>query len=821
MRFLDALWIDSRHSIRRLRQTPGLSLTVIATLVIVLSANATIFSLFSAIVLRKVSVAAPDELVSIVAADAKTNQVGYFYADTVAAYRSAQRSFTQLAMYNGSGTLQVEPSNSDAFYVGVEAVSHEYFDLTRIQPSAGRFFETRDDAGPAIVVLSDRLSQRIFGNAAAAVGKTLSISGKPVIVVGVTPPGFTGLAFDGGADLFVSFPTLRVLLTSPAPGVRSPNLMARLAPGASLETARAELAARWPAIQTATLGSVPAAMRASVGTQRLELNSVARGISGLRRQYGASLMVLMGLAAVLLAVGAVNLSGLLLARSLARSHQFAVQRALGATRGRLVQQSLLDGLFLALTGFVVAAPIAWSLTTRVTPMLVARALPLQQQLTPTAGVLWLAAATTIVMGSLIGVLPAWRAVTVSTSGAFGRGRSIASSLGWAGRGVLVTQIALAMVLVSGAGLFVITLANLYDNDVQTRTKPILWTRLAQRTSVSGAPGESYVRALVDELSKVRGADAAALSATYPAYLGFPGVLTSSTIAPADAAASASTSTGMTEFVSPGFFDLYGIPRLRGRDFTWADGAKGSPVAIVSESLAATLFPSSDPVGRELTVTSSGVVTRAAIVGVVADAPIGRLDEPHVPVVFRPMTQELSRAIVPLAHIRVGGDLAEARDGYVAAVNSQGRHWVRALFTMDEWVDDALLQQRLVAAVSASAALIAVLLAAVGIFGALAYGVSARVREIGIRMSIGASGRDVVRMIVRQGLLVAIPGVGIGVLLAVAAGRFVQARLYGTSASDPWMLGGASLVFLATAIAASWFPARRASRIQPNDALRQE
>jgi putative ABC transport system permease protein len=523
--------------------------------------------------------------------------------------------------------------------------------------------------------------------AARAVGQHLAISGIPVTVVGVVERGFTGLAFDSGADLFISFAALRTILTSPNPAVRSPFLVARLASGISLDAARAELAARWSAIQSASIGSVPAGVRPAVLSQRVQLDSLANGFSGLRRQYGNALVVLMGLAVVLLAVGVVNLSGVLLARGLSRSHQFAVQRALGATGSRLMQQSLRDGLFLAFAGLVFALPIAWSLTRQVTPMLMAHALPLQQTLAPTLNVFAVAAAMTLLTGLLIAALPAHRAMTVRTDDVLRGGRSTPRVLGWVSRGVIVTQVALAMILVSGAGLFVATLTNLYANDdSEARTKPILWTRLAQNSGTRDNPTDTYLRALVDELSKVRGADGAALSFYYPAYLGFPGVMTNTTIAPAGAVDSSSSVMGMTEFVTPGFFELFGIARSRGRDFTWGDNANGRGLAIISESVAERLFPSRDPIGQELQTTTAGATTHVVIVGVVANAPIGRIDEPQVRVVFRPMAQNLAQAAVPLAHVRVNADVADTREGYVNAVTSLGRNYVRALFTIDDWVD---------------------------------------------------------------------------------------------------------------------------------------
>jgi len=469
----------------------------------------------------------------------------------------------------------------------------------------------------------------------------------------------------------------------------------------------------------------------------------------------------------------------------------------------------------------VALPIAWSLTQRVTPLLVARALPLQEPLTPTSGVLIVAVITTILTGVLMGALPAYRAIAVRTDEVLRGGRAVIRGMGWAGRGVIVTQVALAMILVTGAGLFVATLANLYANDSAVRTKPILWTRLGAKPGVRSNPTDSDIRALVDRLSTVPGVDAAALSFYYPAYLGFPGVLTSTTIAVPSAGQNGSTATGLTESVTPGFFDLAGIARTGGRDFTWTDNPNTPAVAIISESLAGQLFPAGDAIDHEVQTTVAGAVSRLLVVGVVANAPIGRIDEPNLPVVFRPMMQNLSQAVVPIAHVRVDGDLSLARDGYVDAVNALGRNVVRALFTMDEWVDGALLQQRLVANVATSAALIAVLLAAIGVFCVLAYSVTARVREIGIRMSLGATGSAIAQVVVREGLIVVTIGVVLGIPLAIAVARLVRAQLYGIGSADPVMVTAAALIFLGTAGLAAWLPARRASQIRPMDALRQD
>jgi ABC-type antimicrobial peptide transport system permease subunit len=274
-------------------------------------------------------------------------------------------------------------------------------------------------------------------------------------------------------------------------------------------------------------------------------------------------------------------------------------------------------------------------------------------------------------------------------------------------------------------------------------------------------------------------------------------------------------------ISPGFFNTFGIAHLRGRDFTWQDDGGARPVTIVSQSLAGSLFPGGDALGRRVRLTSGSTSTDLEIVGVVADAPIFSYREPDLAVAFRPMMQDLLRAQFPMAHVRVNGDVKAVRDAYVRAVESQGRHHVRALFTLDQWFDYALLQERMIAGVSMSAAALAILLACIGIYGLLAYAVTSRVREIGVRMSLGATRATVLRMIVREGLAVVVPGVLIGIPCALGAATLVRSQLYGVTATDPTTIIGAAILFIATGVTAALVPAWRAARIDPIDALRQE
>jgi MacB-like periplasmic core domain/FtsX-like permease family len=279
---------------------------------------------------------------------------------------------------------------------------------------------------------------------------------------------------------------------------------------------------------------------------------------------------------------------------------------------------------------------------------------------------------------------------------------------------------------------------------------------------------------------------------------------------------------LTDFVSPGFFDLFRLPRLSGRDVSWDDGLEKPAVALVSASLARALFPARDAVGQQIRIRIAGPQRRdVEIIGVVADAPYGKLDDPRPLVVFRPIMQEVARAQFPMAYVRASGDLATVRDGYTRVVKSLGHRSLRGFITSSEWMDSALLQQRFTAGLATFAAALTILLACIGVYGLLAYSVTARVREIGVRLALGAARGTVVWMIVRDGLAIAVAGVLIGAPCAWAAARLVRAQLYGIAPGDPRTLLIAAAIFLATVLAASLLPALRASSVAPVEALREE
>jgi predicted permease len=813
----DALRLDVRHSFRRLRRAPTFSLIVIVTLALAVGATTAVGSLLNALVLRTLAVPSPEQLVSLSALDPRANVPGYFDADTFKAYRGVQRSFAQMSLYSGGGILRVEARSGVFENAWTEAVSPEYFDMVGARPSAGRFFTDSDDA---VVVISEGFRRRVFGNE-SGIGEAIKVNAVPATVIGVTADGFDGLQFDGTTDIIVPFAVMRPAAGDPARPVRSSHVVGRLASGVSIDAARAELLARWPSVQAATLpATLPEPDREALLRLRLDVTPLASGFSGLRSQYGTTLGVLMGLMGMLLTVACANLAGLTLARSLTRRHQVAIRLALGGSARRVFWQLLVDGILLSAVAFAGAVPLAWGIIRAVTAsLLIARTTPKFPTVTPDAGVLAAAALLTVVIGLAIGVVSAWQSVAVPVDESLRPGRGTTGSLGRFGRSLLVAQVALSMACLVAAGLFTATLARLRANDASLQSQRIVFTRAYREPGDRQVLPPEYYQTLVADLAHMPGADAAALSVYYPTYFESPGPVPTEHYTRADVVAGPEV-TVLPEFVSPGFFDLFRLPRLQGRDFSWDDGPGTTAVALVSASLARALFPAGDALGRH--IRSAGPERRdVEVIGVVGDAPYGKLDDPRPFVVFRPILQDMARSQFPMAYVRASGDLATVRDGYTRVVKALGHRSLRRFLTSSEWVDHALLQERFTAGLATFAAAITILLACMGVYGLLAYSVTARVREIGVRLALGAARGTVVWMIVRDGLRIAVPGVVLGAPCAWAAARLARAHLYGIAPGDPRTLLIAAAISLATVLAASLIPALRASGVAPVDALREE
>jgi putative ABC transport system permease protein len=813
----DALRLDVQHSFRSLRRAPTFSLIVIVTLAVAVGATAAVGSLLNALVLRTVAVPSPKQLVALSALDPWANVSGYFYAETFEAYRRAQRSFAQMSMYSGGRVARVE-TRSGVFDASTETVSPSYFDLVSARASAGRFFSESDEA---VVVFTEGFRRRVFGDG-PGVGEVVEVDGVPATVIGVAADGFEGLQSDGTADIILPFAVMRQAAGDPSRPLRSRDVVGRLARGVSIDAARAELLARWASIQSATLpATLPEPDRKALLRQRVDAAPLASGFSALRDRYGTTLWVLLALTGILLAVACANLAGLTLARSLTRRHQVAIRLALGGSTRRVFWQLLVDGILLSMVAFAGALPLAWGISRVVTASLVSPRGPARfPPVTPDAGVIAATALLTMGIGLAIGVVSAWQSVAVPVDEGLRPGRGVIGSFGRFGRGLLVAQVALTMTLLVVAGLFTTTLAHLRANDTSLQSQRIVFARAFRQPGDQELLPPGYYEALVTELARMPGADAAALSVYYPTYFGLKVAVPTDYYYTRADGVTPLDGTVLTDFVSPGFFDLFRFRLLKGRDVSWDDGMGKPAVALISSSLARAVFPAGDAIGQHIRI--AGPDRRdVEVIGVVADAPYFKLDDPTPLVVFRPIMQETARTQFPMAYVRAKGDLATVRDGYTRVIKSLGHRSLRAFITSSEWVDGVLVQERFTAALATFAAALTVLLACMGVYGLLAYSVTARVREIGVRLALGAAPGTVVWMIVRDGLAIAVPGVLIGAPCAWAAARLVRAQLYGIAPGDPRTLLSGAAILLGAVLAASLLPALRASRVAPIEALREE
>src|SRR5258705_3178746 len=524
---LDALRQDVRHAARSFRGSPGFTLIVILTLALSVGANTALFSVLNALVFRTLPVPDPQRLVVIAVEDDKGQTQPLIYNRTFEALRERQRSFETLTLYSGGGLLPV--SARGALVDGaVEGATPEYYTLLGVRPLLGRLLSVDDgsltsEAAP-VVVLAGRFWQRHFGSDPNVIGETLLVDGTPLTIVGVTPPDFHGLQVDGGADFLIPIGLLRTIAGDVRLPPRGWNVIGRLRPGVSLEQAREEMGAIWPSLQASTL---PAGLYATQLMQmrslRATVDSMSGGFSPLRKQYANPLAVLVGLAAVLLAIGCANLGGLLLARAVTRGPQMVVRIALGATRRRLIQQVAVESLILSSAGTAVALPLAWWGSRQIGATIWTSALrPLGLSITPDARVLTVAVVVAVGTGLCVCVLPAWLTTGFQSGIDLRPARTTTSSITRSGRALLVSQVALSMILLVGAGLFARSLSKVRGNEAFF-ARHITWARLWLKPGARTARIDAaYLQDLVRRFSEMPGAESVGFSMVFPASFNVAG-----------------------------------------------------------------------------------------------------------------------------------------------------------------------------------------------------------------------------------------------------------------------------------------------------------
>jgi putative ABC transport system permease protein len=810
-RLLEDLGQDTRYAVRVLRGAPGFTLVAIGTIALGVGAMTAIFSAVNHVLLRPLPFPASERLV---VPQARSMEDGSQWNVTYADYEDWQANgvFARAAVYQPVDWNVADEREAERL-TGA-AVSSDFFATLGMAPTLGRFFvsEEFDPESPRVVVLSYELWQRMFAGDRAIVGKTLRIGGRPRQVVGVAP---RGMAFPREAALWAP------LRLSPAdrPDLeRRDNFVfsaiARLKPDEPLRRARAEL--------ESIAGRV--AREHPVTRKGVTITAVPLIDYVVGEDLPLTLWLLMGAVSLVLAIGCLNVANLLLSRAAGRGRELAVRIALGAGGGRLVRQLLTESLILAVAGGVLGSALAYA-GVRALALTAPEGTPRMEELSLDPRALLFALAVSILSAVLFGLAPAIgmarRAVLSPTLGEEDR-RSTAGVRGRRVRKALASgEIALSLVLLVGSALLLKSLAQLYSVDPGFQTAGVTTASVVLQGERydSASASVAAISEILDRVAALPGVRGSAAASALPLggggfYLGRSFLADGRPEPPAGAEVS-----GMWTVVTPGYFSTLRLPVVRGREFTSADRKGATPVAVVNREFARRMFPNEDPIGKRIRSWRDENLLRE-IVGVTEDVRYMGAGDEIGPLVYVPHAQDTWNSMILV--IGTDGPTAPVIRALRSAIAEiDPGLGVSEVQTMEEVFERSVAPQRFTASLLGGFAGVALLLACIGIYGVLAYGVAQRRREFGIRMALGAGTGEIRRMVAREAARITAWGLGFGLALAFAATQGMSALLYGVRPTDGATYLGVCTVLTVVALGASWLPARRASRADPMEALRGE
>jgi putative ABC transport system permease protein len=804
--FMNDLWHDVGYAVRKLRAAPLFTLAAIATLALGIGADTAIFSVVNGVLLKPLPFPQADHLVRI-----RYTQQGHGDAGTpmdLVDNRSRAKTFVGISVIEGT-TANLARDNADAERVQGVNVNANWFTLLRIAPLAGRFFtESEDEASaPNVAVISEQLWKRDFGGDKSAIGKTVRINSAPFTIIGVVP---AERRYPITAELWMIKRWAPNELSDQSRGARWLGWLARVKDNVDVAAANNEV----EKISEAMEKQFPEILR----DRRAYVMTVQEFLIGDIRK---PLLIMLGAVTLVLLIACANVANLMLVRATARESEMAVRTALGAGRGRLIRQLMTESVILSLVGAIAGLAVAKFAMHE----LLGRApqnLPLVSSASIDGTTLAVTAIVALVTGIIFGVLPATQVgkhdlATALRAGA--RGTRSRPSNNRAKRAIVVAEVAVAVTLLTGAGLLLHSFAKLMSVDPGFRTEGVLSMKLLlPERSYDSSATRNFVRALEERIRALPGVK----SVGFANYLPLDGGNNNFTFTIRGHPAVRSSDEPSTEArqVTPDFFATMGMPVLRGRALAATDQPATPKVLVVNHAFVESFFPKEDPIGKTITLGWGGVPGGDAreIVGVVGDVHSFGLDGAPEATVYAPLAQRPDHSISIV--VRTEGAPTTLTNPVRAVVRDLDHELpVYSVQTMEERVAASVGRQRFYATLIAVFAAVALILSAVGLYGVIAYAVSQRTHELGVRVALGATGDRISRMVIGEGLALTAVGILIGSVAAFFAGRLVSSLLFGVGALDPITMGTVVLVLGAVATLASWLPARRAARVDPLIAMR--
>ena len=836
MNWTESFAQDLRYGTRQLKQSPGFTLVAVLSLALGIGANSAIFQLIDAVRLRTLPVQNPEKLVTIDFPDGSTRS-GWFSTRN-SRFTSGQWEQIQTRQQAFSGVLAWSAtrfnltSGGEARYAEGLYVSGEFFRHLGVQPILGRVFNAEDDSvscpSPG-AVLSYGFWQREFAGDREVVGRTVSLDGHSFPAIGVAPPAFFGVEVGRAFDVTVPLCADQLIAEDrkgrrPRPDGWWLAIMGRLKPGWTVERANAQMQTLAPGIMEATLPPtyLPDTAKRYLAN-KLVVGAAGSGISGLRRQYERPLWLLMATTGLVLLIACANLANLLLARASVREREIAVRLAMGASRGRLVWQLLAESLLLASLGAGLGALLAQGLSRGIIAFFSTTNNPTFVGLGLDIRVLGFTAALAVTTCLLFGLLPAMRATRLAPAAVIrgaGRGSTDGPERFSLRRALVAIQVALSLVLLVGALLFVRSLQNLLAVDAGFRPEGVLAVSLdLRRPDYSKDRLPVLYRELQERLSTQLGV----LSIAQVGFTPISGSGWNNNIGPDGTVAGGSGKESYFNRVGPGYFRTMGTPVIAGREFNEGDTLSSPQVAIVNELFAAKYFNGANPVGRTFhrEVEKGKQEPLFQIVGLVKNTKYYQLREDFLPIGFFPIAQNDDPGAGATFVLRITGSVGEVM-GHVRTAVAEVNPAIGIEFRlMSKQLEESLLRERLMATLSGGFGFLAGLLATLGLYGVISYMVARRRKEIGVRIALGADRGRVIRLVLREAVLLLVVGLGIGALLAFWAGRAAATLLFGLKPYDPVSMLGAMVALSIVALASSFLPARRAAAVEPMVALRDE